>query len=83
MTLIPYLVDCYLANAASALAAGTTSRSIFGCIFPLFTGQMYTNLGSPAASAIYASLAILLMPLPWIFLKYGERLRGRSRYAFN
>lgn len=36
---IPYLVDCYLPTAASALAAGMASRSLVGGIFPLFAVQ--------------------------------------------
>lgn len=37
---IPYLVDLYQANAASALASGMASRALVGSMFPLFALQM-------------------------------------------
>jgi hypothetical protein len=35
LSLINYTVDAYLFAAASALAASTVSRSIFGAVFPV------------------------------------------------
>ena len=35
LSLINYTVDVYLFAAASALAASTVSRSIFGAVFPV------------------------------------------------
>lgn len=40
-----YLIDAYTIFAASALAANSILRSLFGAAFPLFTKQMYSNLG--------------------------------------
>lgn len=40
-----YLIDAYTIYAASVLAASAILRSLFGAAFPLFTTQMYHNLG--------------------------------------
>ncbi|KAG6363853.1 hypothetical protein INS49_008956 [Diaporthe citri] len=40
-----YFVDIYSIYAASALAATTVLRSLFGAAFPLFTPGMYSRLG--------------------------------------
>lgn len=40
-----YLIDAYTIFAASVLAANTVLRSLFGAAFPLFTRDMYANLG--------------------------------------
>ncbi len=40
-----YLLDSYTLHAASALAANAVMRSVFGAVFPLFSTQLYGNLG--------------------------------------
>ena len=40
LSLINYTVDTYLFAAASALAASTVSRSIFGAAFPVSMGPV-------------------------------------------
>lgn len=41
LQLLNYIIDSYLAFAASAVAANTFLRSIFGAVFPLFADYMY------------------------------------------
>ncbi|GAA6014046.1 hypothetical protein JCM10207_000218 [Rhodosporidiobolus poonsookiae] len=76
-----YLIDCYLWNAASALAINTVVRSSFGAGFPLFATQMYERLTIQGASSLLGGLAILFMPIPYILIKYGKRIRGMSKNA--
>ncbi|RFU28806.1 hypothetical protein B7463_g7554, partial [Scytalidium lignicola] len=76
-----YLVDAYTIYAASVLAATVISRSFFGAAFPLFTTQMYHNLGIHWATMIPAFLSLACMPLPFLFYTYGERIRSRCKYA--
>ncbi|KAF2837454.1 MFS general substrate transporter [Patellaria atrata CBS 101060] len=76
-----FLVDCYPVYAASALAANSFARSSFAAAFPLFGVQMYHNLGYQWATTLLAFLALALAPFPYIFYRYGKRLRGSSRYA--
>ncbi|KAH6672223.1 benomyl/methotrexate resistance protein [Halenospora varia] len=72
-----YLVDCYGQYAASALAANTVVRSIFGCILPLAGPPMYTALGLGWGNSLLAFVALAFSPTPFIFFTYGERIRER------
>ncbi|KAF2094808.1 MFS general substrate transporter [Rhizodiscina lignyota] len=76
-----YLIDAYTIFAASVLAANGVIRSIFGAVFPLFTTQMYANLGIHWASTIPAFLALLCLPFPFLFYKYGGAIRARCKYS--
>ncbi|KAL2832663.1 major facilitator superfamily domain-containing protein [Aspergillus pseudoustus] len=76
-----YLIDTYTLYAASALAANTMLRSLFGAVFPLFTGYMFRDLGIHWASCVPAFLSLACAPLPFVFYFSGERIRKRSRFA--
>ncbi|KAF2496359.1 putative MFS multidrug transporter [Lophium mytilinum] len=76
-----YLIDAYTIFAASVLAANSVLRSLFGAAFPLFTTQMYRNLGIHWASSIPAFLALMCLPFPFLFYKYGGPIRLRCKYA--
>ncbi|KAI2639053.1 major facilitator superfamily transporter [Hypomontagnella submonticulosa] len=78
-----FLVDAYPEYAASALAANSFVRCLFGAIFPLFGYQMYEKLGFQWASSLMAFLTLVMMPFPYLFFKYGKSIRSRSRYAKN
>jgi hypothetical protein len=80
-SLFNYLVDAYTIYAASALAANSVLRSVFGAAFPLFTTQMYHNLGIHWASCIPAFLALACVPFPFIFYRYGAQIRKKCKYA--
>ncbi|KAI9168071.1 MFS-type efflux pump MFS2 [Paramyrothecium foliicola] len=76
-----YLIDSYVIYAASALASNTILRSLFGAAFPLFTTQMYNNLGIHWASSIPAFLSLVCLPVPFIFYRYGASIRTKCKYA--
>ncbi|KAI9762421.1 MAG: hypothetical protein M4579_000397 [Chaenotheca gracillima] len=76
-----FLVDAYPLYAASALGANSFTRSSFAAAFPLFGVQMYEKLGYQWATSILAFLTLAMMPFPYIFYKYGKRIRGTSRFA--
>ncbi|KAK0253454.1 MFS siderochrome iron transporter 1 [Friedmanniomyces endolithicus] len=76
-----YLIDAYVIYAASVLAANAVLRSIFGAVFPLFTTQMYNKLGIHWASTVPAFLALVCVPFPFLFYKYGPKIRARCKYA--
>ncbi|KFY30305.1 hypothetical protein V493_02003 [Pseudogymnoascus sp. VKM F-4281 (FW-2241)] len=76
-----YLMDVYRSSTgASALAANGILRYTFGGAFPLFTIPMYEALGIGYAGSVFAFVSVLLLPVPWVFFKYGKALRGRSGY---
>ncbi|OKL57140.1 hypothetical protein UA08_07464 [Talaromyces atroroseus] len=70
-----YLVDAYLPVAASAVAANIMLRSAFASSFPLFTRQMFENMKVQWASTLLACLATILVPIPFLFRAFGQRLR--------
>lgn len=76
-----YLIDAYTIFAASVLAANSVLRSLFGAAFPLFTRQMYANLGIHWASSVPAFLALACVPFPFLFYKYGAKIRVNCKYA--
>ncbi|KAL2065824.1 hypothetical protein VTL71DRAFT_3494 [Oculimacula yallundae] len=76
-----YLTDSYLMYAASALAANTVCRSAAGAAAPLFTQQMFNALGVGGGGSLIGGVAILLMPIPFVFYKYGGPIRERSKFA--
>jgi len=81
LSVMNYLIDAYTIFAASVLAANSVLRSLFGAAFPLFTTQMYHNLGIHWASTIPAFLALACLPFPFLFYKYGAAIRVRCKYA--
>jgi DHA1 family multidrug resistance protein-like MFS transporter len=76
-----YLVDTYRMYSASAFAANTMIRSAVGAAFPLFTRQMYEGMGVNWASTLIGGIALLMMPIPFLFYKYGPRIRARSQFS--
>jgi hypothetical protein len=95
--LMNYLIDTYVIYAASVLAANSVLRSLFGAAFrksffhryrylifvlaALFTTQMFDNLGIHWGASIPAFLALLCLPMPYIFWKYGPIIRSWSKYS--
>lgn len=81
LSVLNYLIDSYTVFAASMLAANTVLRSLFGAAFPLFTNNMYENLGIHWASSIPAFLALACVPFPFVFYAYGERIRLSCKFS--
>ncbi|KAL1862769.1 hypothetical protein VTK73DRAFT_6656 [Phialemonium thermophilum] len=78
-----YLVDSYQHQAASALAAKTFIRSFWGAAVVLFTEQMYDRLNDQWASTLLAFISLACCAIPFLFWKFGARIRARSKYAYS
>lgn len=78
-----YLVDSYQHQAASALAAKTCIRSFWGAGVVLFTEQMYDRLNDQWASTLLAFISLACCLIPFLFWKFGARIRSRSKYAYG
>jgi len=77
-----YNNDVYTTHyGASVLAATTFIRFMISSPFPLFTPRMVRNLGFPWAMSLLGFVAVALMPIPWIFFRWGPRLRRGSSYV--
>ncbi|OKO93842.1 hypothetical protein PENSUB_12121 [Penicillium subrubescens] len=83
LPIVNYLIDSYTIYAASVLAAAAIFRSVVGAVFPLFTTQMYHNLGIHWASSVPAFLALACVPFPLVMYHHGAALRLKCKYAFE
>lgn len=68
-------------SAASAIAANTFCRSMVAASFPLFSRQMFENMGIQWASTLLGCLAAVLVPIPICFYFFGKKLRMKSKFA--
>ncbi|KAL2857325.1 major facilitator superfamily domain-containing protein [Aspergillus pseudoustus] len=76
-----YLIDSYLQFAASVFAANTILRSAVGACFPLFSRQMFVNMGVQWAGTLLGCLSAIMIPIPLAFIAWGPKLRRKSRFA--
>ncbi|KAK9469710.1 major facilitator superfamily domain-containing protein [Lipomyces arxii] len=76
-----YLIDAFLRFSASAIAATTFTRSCFAAAFPLFGRAMFENLTVAWGASLIGFIAILMIPIPFVFHKYGVEIRKRNPYA--
>ena len=80
---VNFLIDTYTPSgyAASAVSANTLLRSVLAAGLPLASRPMFRNMGVPGAMSVLGGLAGAAVPLPFVFMRYGERMRRRSRWA--
>ncbi|QLG73472.1 hypothetical protein HG535_0E05560 [Zygotorulaspora mrakii] len=78
-----YIIESYLLLAASAVAANTFLRSMFGAAFPLFAGYMFHGMGTNWAGLLLGLFAAALIPVPLLLLKYGKGIRQKSKFAYS
>ena len=74
-------VDTYSLYAASAVSANTFLRSLFASGLPLAARPMFHRMGVGPACSVLGGVACLALPVPFIFMKYGLRLRKMSKFA--
>lgn len=83
MTIQTYLVDAFTVHAASAIAANTVLRSIFGAVLPLAGLSMYDTMGLGWGNSLLGFIALALIPVPVCFRLYGEQIRTNPRFRVN
>jgi len=81
MGCLNYIIDAYLMFAASAIAANTIMRSIFGAVFPLFAYYMYEGIGIQWGQTLLGCVAALFVPMPFLFYFKGKTIRAKSKFA--
>ena len=76
-----YLIDAYEGNAASALVGATFVRyTVAGGMIEV-SFPMYRNLGVRWALTVLACLSLVMVPVPFVFYRYGPAIRKYSRFA--
>ncbi|KAH7015164.1 major facilitator superfamily domain-containing protein [Ilyonectria destructans] len=73
-----YLAGTYNIYAASALAGNAVIRSIFGATLPLAGPKMYAAMTPQWAGTLLGFLEVAMIPIPFIFWRYGARIRAKS-----
>lgn len=81
MAMLNYLSDAYETFAASAQSAGSCTRSIFGALLPLAAKPMFNRLGVHWACSLLAFLSLGLSIIPFVFIRYGDRIRSNSKFC--
>ncbi|MCJ1474646.1 hypothetical protein MMC13_003306 [Lambiella insularis] len=81
MSLMNYLVDNYEVYSASALAASTCTRSLFGAVLPFAATPMYKALGVAWACSLLGFVTLGMCLIPLGFIKYGDRIRASSKFC--
>lgn len=76
-----YMMDTYgPLYGASATGATSLTRYTLATAFPLFTLQMYRGLGVAWATSLLGFCTLAMAPIPWVFYRWGPKLRARSSY---
>ncbi|KAJ8120878.1 hypothetical protein ONZ43_g2532 [Nemania bipapillata] len=73
-----YLAGAYGIYAASALAGNAVTRSLLGGLLPLAGPKLFAALTPQWASTFLGLLEVALIPIPFVFWRYGERIRAKS-----
>ncbi|KAJ8128435.1 hypothetical protein O1611_g5198 [Lasiodiplodia mahajangana] len=74
-----YLIDAFGIYSASALAANTVVRSVFGVVLPLAGQPLYDKLGLGWGNTLLAFIALATAPLTWLIMKLAASRLGRVR----
>jgi hypothetical protein len=67
--------DAYTRCAASTVAVNTVLRSIVGGFLPLAGLKMYDKLGLGWGNSLLGFIALAMVPIPFVFYTYGERIK--------
>ncbi|PIA96005.1 putative transporter [Cercospora beticola] len=74
-----YLVETHTIYAASAIALSVAIRCVFGLTIPLAGPPLFHHLGYGWGNSLLALIALGMIPVSLILLRYGTRLRERTR----
>jgi MFS family permease len=80
ITIQTYLVQAYTIYAASALAANTLVRCVFGVTIPLAGPHLYSRLGYGWGNTLLGFLSLTVVPGSLWLLKHGERIRNNAKF---
>lgn len=73
-----YIVQSYGIYAASAMAGNAVIRSVLGGTLPLAGPALYDSLGANWAGTLLGALEVLIIPIPFVFWRYGGAIRKKS-----
>lgn len=74
-----YLTDVFGIYRASAVAAFVVYRQIVATVLPLAGPPLFKHLGLGWGNSVLGFVALATIPLPFLLLRYGERMRLHSK----
>ena len=76
-----YLLEVYPSLvAASVMAALGLMHYMLVAAVPLSTVSTLESLGVTWATSMYGFIVLTLLPIPWVFSKWGSDIRGWSKF---
>lgn len=81
MSAYMYIIDSYGTYSASALTFVTFTRYLTAGGMTVVGIPFYENVGTHWTLTIMACISLLMVPVPYVFYKWGHHVRARSRYA--
>ncbi|WRT64422.1 uncharacterized protein IL334_001354 [Kwoniella shivajii] len=78
-----YFGDVFYQDIGSVLTLNDLFRASWGAAFPLFANALFKHLGIGGGNSLLGGLACLFIPAPFLFIKYGHKIRARSKFASN
>ena len=78
-----YLIDTYELYAASALASVTVVRYVAAGGMVVVAIPMYRNLSVKWTLTLLGCLSAVMVPIPYLLLRYGRKIRNLSKYAVD
>ncbi|KAK9359552.1 major facilitator superfamily domain-containing protein [Lipomyces starkeyi] len=76
-----YVIDSYEIYAASALTLVTFMRYLLSGVMTVVGIPFYRNVGTHWTLTVMACISALLVPLPYVFYKWGNTIRSYSKHA--
>lgn len=75
-----YIGRSYGMYAASAMAGNVLTRTIAGGTLPLAGPAIWNALGPNWQGTLLGLLEVLIIPIPFVFYKYGHLIRLKSKF---
>ncbi|KAF1989053.1 MFS general substrate transporter [Aulographum hederae CBS 113979] len=72
-----YVVDAFPLYGASGVAAFSCMRSMSGVLLPLAGTSLYDALGLGWGNSLLGFIALLMVPIPIVFRRYGGTIRRK------
>lgn len=78
-----YVIECYQAYAASALGFMTVSRYAVAGAMTIVGIPFYRNMGVQWTLTILGCISAALVPVPFVFYRFGPTIRSWSKYTVH
>ncbi|GAO16041.1 hypothetical protein UVI_02053860 [Ustilaginoidea virens] len=79
-SMVIYVYNIGLEIGPLILAAMSILRSLFRAFVSLAGAPLYETLGLGWGKSILGFISLALMPVPFLFIRYGEAIRASSRF---